>query len=113
MLSVIELMPKLYNLRSRTLSRSRRREPSPPVDYPSDDTADTEPDVRMAEVGHYRVVSTEYLQYLPSIYCLQYLLSAAGPGHDGPAAAEGLSAELQQEDQRDAELPGLRPLLTR
>ena len=51
MLSVIELMHKLSNLRSRTLSRSRRREPSPPVDYPSDDTADTEPDVRMAEVG--------------------------------------------------------------
>ena len=49
MLSVIELMHKLS--RSRTLSRSRRREPSPPVDYPSDDTADTEPDVRMAEVG--------------------------------------------------------------
>ena len=61
MLSVIELMHKLS--RSRTLSRSRRREPSPPVDYPSDDTADTEPDVRMAEV--YLVISTEYLQ---SIY---------------------------------------------
>ena len=57
LLSVIELS----NLRSRTLSRSRRREPSPPVDYPSDDTADTEPDVRMAEVG------TRY-RYLPSIY---------------------------------------------
>ena len=70
MLSVIELS----NLRSRTLSRSRRREPSPPVDYPSDDTADTEPDVRMAEV--YQVISTEYLlniyqvftEYLPSVY---------------------------------------------
>ena len=80
MLSVIELMHKLS--RSRTLSRSRRREPSPPVDYPSDDTADTEPDVRMAEVGSrylptdIYLVSTEYLlniyrvstEYLPSIY---------------------------------------------
>ena len=61
-------MPKLYNLRSRTLSRSRRREPSPPVDYPSDDTADTEPDVRMAEVGHYRVVFTDYLLNIYNIY---------------------------------------------
>ena len=68
MLSVIELMPKLYNLRSRTLSRSRRREPSPPVDYPSDDTADTEPDVRMAEVGHCIAISTAYPLNIYNIY---------------------------------------------
>ena len=38
------------------------------MDYPSDDTADTEPDVRMAEVGHYRVVSSEYLLNIYNIY---------------------------------------------